>query len=118
MFPYPFRTNTITGKMDLKFCYIVCQAPQLVRSPAWPILFPRIDDSHCNRVLSSLTTVPCFDNGFVGKQPVAWKEYCAEYWLKELKESMDRHTGHCGIAKILLKMVLNTIQSIILSMLH
>ena len=20
----------------------------------------------------------------VGKQPVAWKEYCGEYWLKEL----------------------------------
>ena len=22
----------------------------------------------------------CFDDGYVGKQPVAWKEYCAEYW--------------------------------------
>ena len=35
-----------------------------------------------------LTTVGCFDNGSVGKQPVAWKEYCVEYWLKELWESM------------------------------
>ena len=42
---------------------------------------------------SSLTAVRCFDNGYVGKQPVARKEYCAEYWLKELQESMDRCTG-------------------------
>ena len=24
--------------------------------------------------------VHCFDNGYVGKQPAAWKEHCAEYW--------------------------------------
>ena len=41
---------------------------------------------------------------------VALKEYCTEYWLKELQESMDRCTGHCDITEILLKMVLNTIQ--------
>ena len=45
--------------------------------------FPRIDDSHCDRIHSSLTAVHCFNNGYVGKQSVAWKEYCAEYWLKE-----------------------------------
>ena len=28
---------------------------------------------------SSLTAVRCFDKGYVGKQPVAWKEYCSEY---------------------------------------
>ena len=45
--------------------------------------------SQNRRFLStSLTTVPSLDNGYVGKQPVAWKEYCAEYWLKELQESM------------------------------
>ena len=48
------------------------------------------------------------DDGYVGKQPVAWKEY----WLKELKESMDKRTGCCDTTEILLKMVLNTIQSI------
>ena len=53
----------------------------LVRSPAMPIFSPRIDDSHCNRMHSSLTALHCFDNGYVEKQPVAWKEYCAEYWL-------------------------------------
>ena len=26
----------------------------------------------------------CVDNGYVRKQPVAWKEYCPEYWLKEI----------------------------------
>ena len=32
--------------------------------------------------------------------PVVWKEYCAEcaeYWLKELQENMDRCTGHSNI---------------------
>ena len=45
-------------------------------------------------------------------QPVAWKEYCAKYWLKELQESMDRCTGRRDITKILLKAALNTIQPI------
>ena len=49
------------------------------------------------------TAVCCFDNGYVGKQPVAWKEYCVEYWLTELQESMDRCTGHHDITEILLK---------------
>ena len=30
----------------------------------------RTDDSHCNRVHSSLTSDHCFDNGYVGKQPL------------------------------------------------
>ena len=46
---------------------------------ARPIFFPRIGDSHCDRIHSSLTAVHCFDNGYVGKQPVAWKEFCDEY---------------------------------------
>ena len=43
---------------------------------------------------------------------MAWKEYCAEYWLKEIQENMDRCTGRRDITEILLKMSLNTIQSI------
>ena len=43
---------------------------------------------------------------------MAWKEYCVEYWLKELWESKDGFTGHHDIIKILLKTVWNTIQSI------
>ena len=60
------------------------------------------DDSHCDRIHSSLTTVRCFENGYVRKQPVAWKEYCAEYWLKELHESMDWCTSRRDITEILL----------------
>ena len=43
----------------------------------------------------------------VVKQPVAWKEHCAEYRLEELQKSMDRCTGSCDITEILLKTVLN-----------
>ena len=70
------------------------------------------NSSHCNRIHSSLIAFRCLDNGYLGKQPVAWKENCAEYWLKELQESMDRCTGRCDITEILLKTALNTIQSI------
>ena len=57
--------------------------------------------------------VNCFDYGYVGKQqPLAWKEYCAEYWLKELAESMNSCTCHCNITEIPLKTAFNTIQSI------
>ena len=42
------------------------------KSPAI-ILFLRIDDG-----LILLTAVHCFDAGYMGKQRVAWKEYCAE----------------------------------------
>ena len=42
--------------------------------PAWSIFFPWIDNNHCDRIHSSLTTVQCLVNGYVGKQPVAWKE--------------------------------------------
>ena len=60
---------------------------------------------------SSPTDVHYFNNSYVGKQPVAWKEYCAKYWLKELQESMDRCTGRHDITEILLKTAFNTIQS-------
>ena len=81
----------------------------LVRSPAWPIFFPKIDDSHFDRIHSSLTSVRCFDNGYVRKPPVAWKECCAECRLKEFQESMDRYTEGRDITEILLKTALNTI---------
>ena len=40
-------------------------------------------------------------------ESLAWKEYCAEYWLKELQESMDRSAGPHDITEILLRMALN-----------
>ena len=51
--------------------------------------------------LLQMTTVSTM-NGYMGKQPEAWKEYCAEYWLKKNKESMGRCTGHRDITEILL----------------
>ena len=42
---------------------------------------------------------------------MAWKEYCVEYMVKELQESMDMCTGCCDKTEILLKTALNTIQS-------
>ena len=43
---------------------------------------------------------------------MAWKDYCEEYRLKELQESMDRCTDRCDITEMLLKTALNTIQSV------
>ena len=63
-------------------------------SPILAIFFPRIDDSHCDRIHFSLAAAHCFDDVYVGKRSVAWKEYCAEYWLKELQETMDRCIDH------------------------
>ena len=71
-----------------------------------------IDDSHCDRIPTSLTAVHYFYDGYVGKKPVAWEEYCAEDWLKGVQESMDRLTGGCDITEILLKAALNAIQTI------
>ena len=70
--------------------------------------FPMIDDCHCDRIHSSLNAVRSFDNSYVGKQPVAWKGCCAEYWLKELQESMDRYPGRRDMTEMLLKMALKT----------
>ena len=46
------------------------------------LFFPKIDDKYCNRIHSSLTAVHCFEDVYVGKQLVAWKEFCAETWLE------------------------------------
>ena len=67
---------------------------------------------------SSLTTFRCFDNGYLEKQPVVWKGYCAEYWLKKFQESMDRCTGRRDITEILLNTTLNTIKSITIACMH
>ena len=61
--------------------------------------FPRIDDRHCDRIHSFVNAVHYFDNVYVGNQPVALKEYCAEYRFKELQESMGRYTGRCDITE-------------------
>ena len=37
----------------------------------------------------------------MGKQPVTWEGYCAEYWSKELQKNMDRCTGRDAIPEII-----------------
>ena len=80
----------------------LCSAPSvedpknrtsLFRTPGLANILPEIDSSRHNRIHSSLTAVHGFDDGYVGKQPVACKEYCMGYWFKELQESMDCGTG-------------------------
>ena len=47
-----------------------------------------------------LTAVHCVDDGFVRKQPVAWKNDCAVMCgvlVKRTQESMDRFTGRRDI---------------------
>ena len=56
----------------------------------------------------------CFDNGYVGKLPVAWKEYCV--LVKRTQERMDGCTGRNDIIELLLKTALNIIQLIDQSM--
>ena len=73
----------------------------LVRSPVRPIVFPRTDDSQSDRIHSF--AFYCSDDGYVGKQTVFSLEYCADYWLKELWESIDRCTGRHDITEILFK---------------
>ena len=88
------RANSSVGGEDLR-------AGGLLSEPfTRPIFFPTVDDSHCDRIHISLTTDYCFHDGYFKKQPPAWKEYCAEYWLKELQESMDMYTGYRDITEI------------------
>ena len=60
-----------------------------------------INVSICN------SAIHCFDNDYVGKQPVAWKEYCAEYWLKNSRKAWTG-ADHSHITEI----AINTMQSI------
>ena len=60
---------------------------------------------HCYRIHSSLTAVHCFDDGYVRRQPMAWKEYCAGV---PVKESSKAWIGVLA-TEIMLKMALCTI---------
>ena len=66
--------------LDLSVAYmttghgVACSIPRLAK------IFPGIDDIHFARIHSFLTASHCFDDGYVGKDPMAWEEYCAEKW--------------------------------------
>ena len=42
-------------------------------------IFPRIDDSHCDRIHSSLTADHRLDEGYKRKEPATLTEYCAHH---------------------------------------
>ena len=106
--PLASRSSPMPQSVVLRTCELEVDSS----IPAWQKFFLKVDDNHCKWIHSSLTVVCCFNNGYVGKQQVVWKEYCAAYWLKKLQKSMDKCSGHHAITEMLLKTALNTIQSI------
>ena len=74
--PDVFHMVKSTGIRNTFFLYLHENTGHWFEPQARPILFPRIDDSCCHRIHSSLTAVRCFDSNNVIKQPVTWKEYC------------------------------------------
>ena len=56
--------------------------------------FPKIDDSNCDRIHSSLTAIRCFDNGYAGKHQMAWKGVL----VKKKKNSWKAWTGALAAA--------------------
>ena len=49
--------------------------------------------------LSPQSIVHGSDKGYVGKQPVAWKEYCADYWLKNSRKAWIGETDCLDITE-------------------
>ena len=78
------------------------------------MFFLRIDDGHCDRIHSSLTVVHCLNKWLCGKAARGLERILYKVLVKGLQESMDRCTCRyiSHITEILLKMALNTIQSI------
>ena len=85
---YPFYPFGVLSAIFFKFEIVVCKLFQLdnfsfwkgiknrsslVRCPVRPVFSQRINDRYCDRIHSSRTAVHCFDDGYVGKQPVVWK---------------------------------------------
>ena len=62
----------------------------MVRSMTKPIIFPRIDDSHFDRILSSLTVSHCFDDGYVGKQLGFGRKLCGALVKKKKKKKKKK----------------------------
>ena len=67
-----------------------CTAQDLITGSSW--FDPWIVDSNCDKIHGllivivtrfislSLTADHCFDGDYVGKQPLAWKEYRVQHW--------------------------------------
>ena len=70
--------------------------------------------SHWDRGYFTITAIHCFKNGYFGKQPLAWKEYCGLYL--PFKDTVRLKVTHlligyklCGVAnqKCYFPMLLN-----------
>ena len=81
-------------------CYffgVVTSQDCVVKSYAMTKTVPNYNDSNCDRIHSSLTTVRCFDYGHVQKQPVARKEYYAGVLVHK---SPGKHINRCDQGSI------------------
>ena len=71
----------------------------MVRSTAWPLFLPGIDDSHCDRIHSFNTAVHFFfffDDGYVEKHQTSIgleRILCGVLFIKKTCQSMERCTG-------------------------
>ena len=82
--PFVLSFHSFIHSFFLSFFLGLENRRSLVLSPARPIFFPRIDDSHCDRIHSSPTVIK------------RWSCEKRGHWSKELQESMDRRTGRCN----------------------
>ena len=73
-----FFRRQINGGSDSSILDLRTGGPRF-GSRTQPMFFPRIDDSHCDRIQSSFTWMIVMMMVVSGKQPVAWEEYFAEY---------------------------------------
>ena len=93
------KLNLLNTRSSTK-CSVVCVEDLRTRDrwferPARPILFPRTDDSHCDRNYSSLTTVFCF----CGKAASGLERTLCGVLVKRThgQESMERYTSRPDI---------------------
>ena len=63
-------SNLVSSPRAQAAAYRTCEQEAAGSTPALPIFFPRIDDSHCDRIHSSLVAAHGFDNGYFGIQSV------------------------------------------------
>ena len=81
-------------------------------SLAGPIFYPRINNTHGDRIHSYLSPVSIVSS-MVMLESIQWLgKNIVHRWLKELQERVNWCTGGCDMTEITLKVALDTIQSI------
>ena len=84
--------------MLLLIAPLICSAPQMRRSPAGPILFSRIDDSHCDMIHSSIIAVHCFDNALCGEKTNDLERILCRVLVKRKRNSRKAWIGALAAA--------------------